>query len=40
MALAEAGCDVTINGRNADILSATAKEIREQTGRHCSRSGG
>ncbi len=32
MALAEAGCEVTINGRNADILSAAAKEIREKTG--------
>lgn len=32
MALAEAGCEVTINGRNLDILLATAKEIREKTG--------
>jgi 3-oxoacyl-[acyl-carrier protein] reductase len=32
MALAEAGCEITINGRQLDILSATAKEIREKTG--------
>ncbi|NBQ39691.1 MAG: SDR family NAD(P)-dependent oxidoreductase, partial [Alphaproteobacteria bacterium] len=32
MALAEAGCEITINGRQMDILSATAKEIREKTG--------
>jgi 3-oxoacyl-[acyl-carrier protein] reductase len=32
MALAEAGCEITINGRQIDILAATAKEIREKTG--------
>jgi len=32
MALAEAGCEITINGRQLDILSAAAKEIREKTG--------
>ena len=32
MALAEAGCEITINGRQMDIMSATAKEIREKTG--------
>jgi 3-oxoacyl-[acyl-carrier protein] reductase len=31
-ALAEAGCDVTINGRNAEVLRITADEIRSQTG--------
>jgi len=32
MALAEAGCEITINGRQLEILSATANEIREKTG--------
>jgi 3-oxoacyl-[acyl-carrier protein] reductase len=31
-ALAEAGCDVIINGRNADLVKATASEIRASTG--------
>jgi len=30
--LAEAGCDVVINGRNRDQLEATAAEIRKATG--------
>jgi 3-oxoacyl-[acyl-carrier protein] reductase len=32
MALAGEGVDVTINGRNADALAATADEIRSKTG--------
>ncbi len=32
IALAEAGCEITVNGRNAEILRETAKEIREKTG--------
>jgi 3-oxoacyl-[acyl-carrier protein] reductase len=32
MALAGEGVDVTINGRNADALAATAEEIRVKTG--------
>lgn len=28
MALAEAGCDLVVNGRNAELLAATATEIR------------
>lgn len=32
MALAEDGCDLVVNGRDADILAATAREIREKTG--------
>ncbi|MCR9135030.1 MAG: SDR family oxidoreductase [Alphaproteobacteria bacterium] len=32
MALAEAGCEVVINGRDASVLAATADEIRTQTG--------
>ena len=32
IALAEAGCEITINGRNADTLHATAREIRNTTG--------
>ena len=32
MALAEAGCSVVINGRNAETLSETAKEIHHATG--------
>jgi 3-oxoacyl-[acyl-carrier protein] reductase len=31
-ALAEAGCEVVINGRNKDILAATAEELRKVTG--------
>jgi 3-oxoacyl-[acyl-carrier protein] reductase len=31
-ALAEAGVSVTINGRNQELLEATAREIREATG--------
>jgi len=30
MALAEAGCDVVVNGRNADTLEPTAEEIRKR----------
>jgi 3-oxoacyl-[acyl-carrier protein] reductase len=32
MALAEAGCEVVINGRDANRLELTASEIREKTG--------
>ena len=32
MALAQAGCEVVINGRNAEALEATAKEIAAATG--------
>src|SRR4051812_47325061 len=32
MALAEAGCEVVINGRDAKRLEVTASEIREKTG--------
>lgn len=32
MALAEAGCDIVVNGRNADVLAQTAAEIRERFG--------
>ncbi len=32
MALAREGCEVVINGRNADVLDATAKEIADATG--------
>ena len=32
MALAEAQCEVTVNGRNADILAATVEAIRQATG--------
>ena len=31
MALAEAGCTITINGRTEDTLQATAEEIRKAT---------
>ncbi|MCC0006331.1 MAG: SDR family oxidoreductase [Methylobacteriaceae bacterium] len=31
-ALAEAGCEVVMNGRNADVLEAAAKEIAAATG--------
>ena len=30
--LAEAGCDVVINGRNKEQLEATAEELRKATG--------
>ena len=30
MALAEAGCDIVVNGRNADTLEPTAEEIRKR----------
>lgn len=29
LALAEAGCDLAVNGRNAQVLAETAKELRE-----------
>jgi len=32
MALAEAGCDLVVNGRDAKALSATANEIRDRYG--------
>jgi 3-oxoacyl-[acyl-carrier protein] reductase len=32
MALAEAGCDLVVNGRNAEILAKTAAELRERFG--------
>lgn len=32
MALAEAGCDVVVNGRNTEVLARTAAEIRERFG--------
>lgn len=32
LALAEAGCELVLNGRNPDALAATAKEIRERFG--------
>ncbi len=32
MALAEAGCDLVVNGRSEDVLNATADEIRAATG--------
>jgi 3-oxoacyl-[acyl-carrier protein] reductase len=32
MALAQAGCEIIVNGRNAELLKATAREIREATG--------
>ncbi|PHP66590.1 3-oxoacyl-ACP reductase [Zhengella mangrovi] len=32
MALAAAGCEVTINGRDETVLNATAEEIRQATG--------
>ncbi|HSM39513.1 MAG TPA: SDR family NAD(P)-dependent oxidoreductase, partial [Afifellaceae bacterium] len=31
-ALADAGCELVINGRNRDALEATAEEIRNRTG--------
>src|SRR5919108_4326271 len=30
--LAEAGCEVVVNGRTKDVLEATAADIRERTG--------
>ncbi len=32
MALAEAGCDIVVNGRNTEVLARTAAEIRERFG--------
>lgn len=32
MALAQAGCEIVVNGRDAAVLSATAEEIRAATG--------
>ena len=32
MALAEAGCDLVVNGRSEEVLNATAEEIRAATG--------
>ncbi|RUW17778.1 SDR family NAD(P)-dependent oxidoreductase, partial [Mesorhizobium sp. M4B.F.Ca.ET.013.02.1.1] len=32
IALAEAGCDIVVNGRNAELLAKTAAEIREKFG--------
>jgi Short-chain dehydrogenases of various substrate specificities len=32
MALAEAGCDVVVNGRDSAVLAATASDIREKYG--------
>lgn len=32
VALAEAGCDLVVNGRDARVLAATAKEIRDRFG--------
>ena len=32
MALAEAGCDLVVNGRNADLLARTAAELRDRYG--------
>ena len=32
MALAEAGCDLVVNGRDAETLGRTAAEIRERFG--------
>lgn len=32
MALAEAGCDIVVNGRNAETLEPTAEEIRKRFG--------
>jgi 3-oxoacyl-[acyl-carrier protein] reductase len=34
MALAEAGCDLVLNGRDETILAKTAKEIRDKFGVH------
>ena len=32
MALAEAGCDLVVNGRNAELVAKTAAEMRERYG--------
>jgi 3-oxoacyl-[acyl-carrier protein] reductase len=32
LALAQAGCDLVMNGRNSETLAAAAKDIRERTG--------
>jgi 3-oxoacyl-[acyl-carrier protein] reductase len=32
MALAEAGCDLAVNGRNEQVLAATARELRDRYG--------
>ena len=32
MALAEAGCDIVVNGRNAELVAKTATELRERYG--------
>jgi len=32
MALAQAGCEVVVNGRNRELLEAAAREIRDATG--------
>ncbi len=32
MSLAEAGCEVVVNGRNRDVVEATAADIRQATG--------
>src|SRR5436190_757279 len=32
MALAEAGCDLVVNGRNAELVAKTAAELRERYG--------
>ena len=32
MALAEAGCNLVVNGRHADVLAATAAELRDRFG--------
>ena len=32
MALAEAGCDIVVNGRDTDVLARTANEIRDRFG--------
>src|SRR5262245_61196952 len=34
MALAEAGCDLVVNGRDAKALAVTAAELRERFGVH------
>ncbi|TPK00920.1 hypothetical protein FJ872_30215, partial [Mesorhizobium sp. B2-5-9] len=32
MALAEAGCDIVVNGRNAELVAKTAAELRQRHG--------
>lgn len=34
LALAEAGCDIVLNGRNEAVVNATADDIRQATGAH------